>query len=97
MRGILFRMGWTNWRKLAERDRWFDDQLDHEGASCYELAIGGPRGGGITPQYTGETGNERQRIGSYGRGSDSNLEAMITGSPPSLVEGRTGRAAYGAA
>ena len=58
-------MGWTNWRKIADRDEWFSDELDHDGPACYELAIGGPRGGDIRPVYVGETGNERKRVVAY--------------------------------
>ena len=58
-------MGWTNWRKIADKDYWYDEELDHEGAACYELAIGGPRGGNMEIKYVGETKNEKERIGAY--------------------------------
>ena len=55
-------MGWTNWRKIAEKGTWCDDELDYDGPACYELAVGGPRGGDIRPVYVGETVNERTRV-----------------------------------
>jgi hypothetical protein len=58
-------VGWTNWRKIAEGNTWFGDALDHEGPACYELGLGGPRGGDIGPSYVGETGNERRRVVAY--------------------------------
>jgi GIY-YIG catalytic domain-containing protein len=58
-------MGWTNWRKIAEKGTWCDEELDHDGPACYELAIGGPRGGDIRPVYVGETVNERTRVIAY--------------------------------
>jgi hypothetical protein len=60
-------MAWTEWRLLANRKEWFDDQLDYEGPSCYELGTGGPRGGNIQPHYVGETKNERERMRQYAR------------------------------
>jgi hypothetical protein len=58
-------MGWTNWRKIAEKGTWCDDELDYDGPACYELAVGGPRGGDIRPVYVGETVNERTRVIAY--------------------------------
>jgi hypothetical protein len=49
---------WTNWRKIADKSSW-------NGPACYELAIGGPRGGNITIVYVGETANERKRVSAY--------------------------------
>lgn len=61
-------MSWTNWRLLADRSTWYSDSFDHDGAACYELTIGGPRGGNLQDaQYVGHTGNERQRMSNYGR------------------------------
>lgn len=56
---------WTKWRKIADRHSWFDDQLDWDGPACYELGIGGPRGGGIKIVYVGETTSERRRVIGY--------------------------------
>src|SRR5438477_13024542 len=36
---------WTSWRRIANRREWFDDALDWDGPACYELGLGGPRGG----------------------------------------------------
>ena len=58
---------WTNWRKLADKNYWYDDEFDHEGPACYELGIGGPRYGNIQPYYVGETGNEKKRLSAYAR------------------------------
>lgn len=56
---------WTNFRKIADRRHWFDDELDWDGPACYELGIGGPRGGGIRIVYVGETSNEKRRVAAY--------------------------------
>jgi hypothetical protein len=40
-------MGWTKWRKIADKKYWYGDEFDYEGPVCYELEIGGPRGGVI--------------------------------------------------
>ena len=58
---------WTKWRKLAEKNYWYDDKFDYEGPACYELGIGGPRYGNIKPVYAGETGNEKKRLSDYAR------------------------------
>jgi hypothetical protein len=58
-------MGWTEFRKIAESSTWYDDEFDWEGPACYELAIAGPRGGGLRPVYVGETKNEKKRIAAY--------------------------------
>ncbi|HYA17992.1 MAG TPA: hypothetical protein VEF06_11025 [Bryobacteraceae bacterium] len=69
-------MGWTDPRKLADKNEWFDANLDHEGPACYELGTGGPRGGGIQWHYVGETKNEKQRMTKYGR-DGSHLSKII--------------------
>ena len=68
---------WTKWRKIAERDEWYDDALDWDGPACYELAIAGPRGGGLRAVYVGETSNERRRVAAYARGA-SHLAAIVS-------------------
>ena len=30
-------MGWTQPRKIARGNEWFDDSFDYEGPACYEL------------------------------------------------------------
>lgn len=67
---------WTKWRKIADRDCWYEDELDWDGPSCYELAIAGPRGGNRIIVYVGETKNERQRLKAYGR-NGSHLSDII--------------------
>ena len=69
-------MGWTDWRKLAEDDKWSDDSLDWEGPSCYELAVAGPEGGDLEQVYVGETENEARRMKEYAS-SGSHLEEEI--------------------
>lgn len=69
-------MSWTDWRKIANRREWFDNELDWDGPACYELAIAGPRGGNLKPVYVGETVNERKRVAAYAR-SGSNLSKII--------------------
>lgn len=56
---------WTHWRKIADSDHWFGKILDWDDPACYELAIGGPRGGNIKIVYVGETINERKRVLAY--------------------------------
>lgn len=58
---------WTKWRKIAEGNRWFSEELDWDGPACYELAVGGPRGGGLERVYVGETDCEKRRIADYAR------------------------------
>lgn len=42
---------WTNWRLIADKKYWYDDQLDWDGPACYELVIAGPRGGNRQTMY----------------------------------------------
>jgi hypothetical protein len=69
-------MGWTRWRKIADRDQWFGEHFDYEGPACYELGTGGPRGGAIQIHYVGETTSERYRIQCYAR-HGSHLSQLI--------------------
>jgi len=67
---------WTAWRKLANKKNWYNNEFDYDGPACYELGIGGPRGGNIQPVYVGETANERIRLSSYAC-HGSHLSAFI--------------------
>jgi GIY-YIG catalytic domain-containing protein len=67
---------WTNWRKIATRRDWFDDELDWDGPACYELALAGPRRGGLLIVYVGETLNEKRRVATYAR-HGSHLSEII--------------------
>jgi len=67
---------WTSWRRIANRREWFDDALDWDGPACYELGLGGPRGGVRHIVYVGETSNERTRVIAYAR-SGSHLARII--------------------
>src|SRR5438874_1449478 len=58
-------MRWTDWRILADRRNWYDDDFDYTGPACYELGTGGPRAGRIQSHYVGETANESRRMGEY--------------------------------
>ncbi|SRR5258708_32775170 len=69
-------MSWTAWRKLADRKHWYSGELDHDGACCYELGTGGPRGAKIQIHYVGETGCEKERMSQYGR-DGSHLSKII--------------------
>lgn len=69
-------MSWTQWRKLADRQRWYDDIFDYDGPCCYELGTGGVRGGSIQIHYVGETVNEKRRMCQYGR-NGSHLAEII--------------------
>ena len=70
-------MGWTRWRKLADQHYWYPETLSWDGPACYELAIAGPRGGGLRIMYIGETDNERRRLSVYAR-TGSHLSRVIT-------------------
>ncbi|MBI1803277.1 MAG: hypothetical protein HY033_04315 [Ignavibacteriae bacterium] len=67
---------WTQWRKIADKRNWYDDDLDWDGPACYELGIGGPRSKNPRVVYVGETGNEQKRISAYAR-SGSHLSRII--------------------
>ncbi|HXQ91955.1 MAG TPA: hypothetical protein VN739_03045 [Nitrososphaerales archaeon] len=67
---------WTAWRKIADRDFWYDDEFDHDGPACYELAIGGPKYGNIRTVYVGETANEKKRLSAYAQ-HGSHLSEII--------------------
>lgn len=67
---------WTIWRKIADKHNWYSDRLDWDGPACYELAIGGPRGGNIQIKYVGETSNEKKRVSAYAR-HGSHLSEII--------------------
>ena len=69
-------MGWTSWRKIADRHDWFHEALDWDGPACYELSVAGPRGSDLQPVYVGETVNERSRVANYAR-SGSHLAEFI--------------------
>jgi hypothetical protein len=67
---------WTGWKKLAEYKHWYIDELPGSEPGCYELAVGGPRGGNLQILYVDESGNLRQRLATYGR-SGSHLKRLI--------------------
>ena len=67
---------WTNWRKLADKEQWYDVEFDYEGPCCYEMGIGGPQYNNIKPVYVGETKNEKTRISEYAR-EGSHLSKII--------------------
>ena len=56
---------WTQWRKIADSRQWYGEELDWDGPACYELAVGGSRGGDLRIVYVGETVNERKRVIAY--------------------------------
>ncbi len=62
----MVHMGWTNPRLLASGAEWFSAVLDNGGPACYEIGTGGPRGGGISWHYVGETASEKNRMARYG-------------------------------
>ena len=69
--------GWTEWKRLAERSAWFDDDFDeYDGPACYELALAGPRGGDLDIMYVGETNHEKARIIQYAQ-NGSHLSDVI--------------------
>src|SRR2546426_4125300 len=69
-------MRWTDWKKLADQNTWYNDAVDNEGPACYELGTGGPRRGDIRSHYVGETVNERRRMSQYAS-HGSHLSAII--------------------
>jgi len=60
-------MGWTKWRKIADSKYFYDEEFDYDGATCYEIAIAGSRGGNVRIVYVGETGNEKRRLKEYAK------------------------------
>ena len=73
-------MGWTKWRKIADRKEWYGDELDWTGPACYQLAIAGPRGGDLRIVYVGETKNEATRVIAYAT-HGSHLSVIIESHP----------------
>jgi|GEM_PF-1167823 hypothetical protein len=69
-------MGWTHWRKIADKQFWYTESLDWDGPACYELAIAGPRGGNGRTVYVGETLNEKKRMAAYAQ-HGSHLSEVI--------------------
>ena len=69
-------MGWTRWRKIADRYQWFSEVFDYDGPACYELGTGGPRMGAIQIHYVGETASERERIACYAK-NGSHLAKIV--------------------
>ena len=67
---------WTKWRKIADEKNWYPKELDWDGPACYELAIGGPRGGKLQIKYVGETSNEKKRVSAYAK-HGSHLSQII--------------------
>ncbi len=58
--------GWTEWKRLATKSAWFDDDFDdYNGPACYELALAGPSLGDLEIMYVGETKHEKTRIKEY--------------------------------
>ena len=69
-------MGWTQWRKIADKHEWYSEELDWDGPACYELSIAGPRGGDRKIVYVGETINEKKRMAAYAQ-HGSHLSEII--------------------
>jgi hypothetical protein len=69
-------MGWTQWRKIADSEYWYDDAFDWDGPACYELSIAGTRGGNRKIVYVGETINEKKRMSAYAQ-HGSHLSEII--------------------
>ena len=67
-------MSWTIWRKLAEDDEYFE--VDYHRPACYQLAIGGSRGGNIRIKYVGYSNDLKERMRSYGN-HGSNIAGEI--------------------
>ena len=59
-------MGWTHWRELANEEDWYPDNVDYDGAACYELGINGKWKHYVIPVYVGETANLSKRMYKYG-------------------------------
>lgn len=58
-------MGWTHWDKLANKDEIFNDGIEYDGHSVYELGVRRRYGKYVTPVYVGETNNLKRRMGEY--------------------------------
>ena len=58
---------WTTWKKLAYSDKYYNIPK-YDGPACYQLRIGGPRGGNSHTVYVGETKDLNYRIRTYAVG-----------------------------
>jgi len=68
---------WIRPRLIASHGIWYIDAgFDYDGPACYELILGGPRGGNLLHKYVGETQNEYKRMKCYAR-SGSHLSHLI--------------------
>ena len=70
-------MGWTQWRRLANKDVWYPDTLGYEGAACYELGIKGKWKRYIIKTYVGNTDNLRRRMTEYAK-NGSHLHSIVS-------------------
>lgn len=67
---------WLKPRLIASKGIWYINSFDYDGPACYELGLGGPRGGNLHWKYVGETINERKRMTCYAR-HGSHLSELI--------------------
>lgn len=66
-------MRWSRWIFLADYTGY--EPCNYDGPGCYELAIGGPRGGNLVIKYIGETSNISRRMRDYGHGAGGSHHA----------------------
>ena len=70
-------MGWTKWKKLANKDKWYPDTLDYDEAAAYELGIKGKWKHFVIQTYVGNTGNLKQRMTQYAK-DGSHLHVIVS-------------------
>ena len=58
-------MGWTLWYELANKERWYPDNINYDRPVCYELGIKGKWKQAIIVTYVGKTSNLNVRMGQY--------------------------------
>jgi hypothetical protein len=69
-------MGWTMWKKLATKEKWYPRSLKYQDAACYELGVKGKWKQSVTVTYVGKTGNLRKRMSDYAQ-TGSHLEKYL--------------------
>lgn len=58
-------MGWTYWKKLANKTDYYSNDIEYLGPAVYELGVRGKYKKIITPVYVGETNNLKTRMTTY--------------------------------
>lgn len=69
-------MGWTQWKKLANKFDWHPENLSYDGPACYELGIKGKWKHYVIVTYVGNTGNLNSRMYQYAQ-NGSHLKKLL--------------------